>query len=123
MGLRSNLIRRYVQSPLIQERYSASYRGIENPFLGADSGAIRHYASTPYKPAPQLSIFINLTPLLLWRSLRTLSAFAVMVFQSVRGSRSGYTAMGTLENLRETLLAILPFNFDALYDSLLYQTP
>ena len=37
----------------------------KTPFLGADSGAIWRYILTPYKPAPQLLIFINLTPLLL----------------------------------------------------------
>jgi hypothetical protein len=38
-ALRSNLIRRYVQSSLIQERYSASYYGVGNPIFGADLGA------------------------------------------------------------------------------------
>jgi hypothetical protein len=33
-------------------------------FLGADLGAIRRLILTPYKLAPQLLIFINLTPLL-----------------------------------------------------------
>ena len=50
MGLRSNLIRRYVQSPLIQERYSASYRGIENPVF-------RSHASTPSTAAINIHQF------------------------------------------------------------------
>jgi len=41
-----------------------------------------------------------------------------MIFQSVRGSRSGYTAVRTLENLRESLRPLyIDASIVALYDA------
>ena len=107
MGLRSNLIRRYVQSPLIQERYSASYRGIENPVFRSRFG---RNSAPCINPLQTSTAAINIhqfnTPLAMAKpkDLKCLRRHGVLERERQQIWVYCYKNPG---NLRETLLAIL----------------